>query len=385
MLRVEPHLKSQRFLTILTFEASSDRIFISGVADEGAPQAAVRQDDAHAHTGSRSLRVDAPAGGLSVKLSSLLGTGTFPGEWKLAGAYFLSRDGVAEVAASCRIDQVVVARNVVKLTSATWCPVYIDLTDLPEAAAAAAASGTARATLEFQVIARGPVWMDDVTLVDNTQTVLDADPAAGADGAWAIRRSGLRYIGDLPGHRRFTLPTDLESSDGWTVAEAYPIRARFTSGGSIKHLTIYPDGRALWDGQYRPLGEARSHQALADAHTSPAQIHVEPSQGRVDRTTAGDANNDGYNEMRGAYPLIASAGRVEVTLVPRSAVLINPVLEISGLPPGALLVNVEGRLIERSVRLEDDTVLVEIPGKIQRPTVAYISVQPQPRPPESVR
>ena len=103
---------------------------------------------------------------------------------------------------------------------------------------------------------------------------------------------------------------------------------------------------------------------------------IEPEElGRVSRQTEGDANNDGYNERRGAYQLIANESRLEVTFSPRSSALLRPVLEITGLPAGDVLVTVEGKLIEKTTRLSDGTLLVLVPTKIDRTTTISVRVQ----------
>ena len=97
--------------------------------------------------------------------------------------------------------------------------------------------------------------------------------------------------------------------------------------------------------------------------------------GRVDRGTPGDANNDGYNESRGAYEFAATGPRFEATLTPQGATIIRPVLEISGLPPGKVLITVEGQLVSESTRLSDGTLLVELPVRIERATTVNVRVE----------
>jgi hypothetical protein len=95
----------------------------------------------------------------------------------------------------------------------------------------------------------------------------------------------------------------------------------------------------------------------------------------LNRSTPGDANNDGYNEARGAYQVIASGPRVELTITPRTSALARPVLEIAGLPPGNVLVNMEGQLIAGAVRLSSGDLLLELPAKIERPTIVNVRAQ----------
>ena len=95
----------------------------------------------------------------------------------------------------------------------------------------------------------------------------------------------------------------------------------------------------------------------------------------VDRNRPGDANNDGYDESRGSYHILATGPRLELKLVPQSTALARPVLEIIGMPAGEAIVNVEGRLVEDVTRLEDGTLLVQIPTQIDRPTSVSVNIQ----------
>ncbi len=97
--------------------------------------------------------------------------------------------------------------------------------------------------------------------------------------------------------------------------------------------------------------------------------------GRIDRDTPGDQNNDGYNERRGSYELVAKGARLEVTLRPTTRLLARPVLEIAGLPAGNALATVEGQLIERATRLPNGNLLIEIPLVLERPTTINIAVK----------
>jgi hypothetical protein len=166
------------------------------------------------------------------------------------------------------------------------------------------------------------------------------------------------------------------SPEGWDVEEANELRARFASTGETKALTVYADGRSFWDGAYKPLSvEVRDDKSFAAAHASPAEIAVPETMGRVNRNTPGDADNDGYNERLGAYQVQATGGRIEVTLTPRTTAVPRPILQIAGLPDGKALITIEGRLIEKSTRLADGQLLVELPARITRPTLVSVRIQ----------
>jgi hypothetical protein len=133
-----------------------------------------------------------------------------------------------------------------------------------------------------------------------------------------------------------------------------------------------------WGGTFRSAWrDLRDADAQARQHAAPAEVTIAAeSMGRVNRSTAGDADNDGYNESRGAYQIVARGERIEMTLTPRAAApLSRPVLEIAGLPPGAIRVTMEGRLVAGASRLPNGDVLIELPGEIVRPVLVNIRVQ----------
>ena len=176
--------------------------------------------------------------------------------------------------------------------------------------------------------------------------------------------------------RNFGVVTTDGSPHGWEVEEASDLRARFRSSGETKHLTVYADGRSMWDGAYKPLSvEVRDDKSFAAAHASPAEVTIPEALGRLSRNTPGDADNDGYNEQLGAYQIQASGGRIELTLTPRSTAVPRPVLQIAGMPQGKALITIEGRLVEKSTRLPGGDVLVELPARITRPTLVTVRIQ----------
>ncbi|MEO6434332.1 MAG: hypothetical protein ABIP55_01035 [Tepidisphaeraceae bacterium] len=215
------------------------------------------------------------------------------------------------------------------------------------------------------------------TLLDNHETVVDT--SASPDG-WKVRRRGLSYVIEAAGRFAFTLPTSQAQPGGWSVAEACANRVRFTSNAPPGAMTIYADGRMYWGGAFRPAAGLmaaglQDADALAAQHASPAEVTLRESAGRVNRSTAGDADNDGYNESRGAYQVVASGSRLELTITPRTPVLVRPVIEIAGLPPGELRVTMEGRLVSGAVQLNGGEVLVELPGRLNRPTLVNVAVR----------
>jgi hypothetical protein len=228
----------------------------------------------------------------------------------------------------------------------------------------------------MRVQSSSPVWFDDLVLIDNAQDLFVAEGAESSyDGPWTIRRKGLYYVIEAPG--RFAtklLTSEGGGSAGWTAVETGAARARFDSTGPQKSLTIYPDGRAYWDGSYRPLSAGAAEAAYAQQHAAPARVEVAEEFGRVDRDTPGDADNDGYNEARGAYTIRATGPRMEIAFTPRTPAVMRPAFEITGMPPGKAVVTIEGRLVHEHEPLEDGTLLIDIPARVNRATTVSVKI-----------
>ena len=209
-------------------------------------------------------------------------------------------------------------------------------------------------------------------MIDNTQWYV-----SGQDSPWSIRRRGFKIFIDREGWFSMTLDTAAASPTGWSLQDASTMRLRhFASAGGTRNLTLYSDGRAFWDGQFKPVSaNAKNDPGLTESHTQPGEIRVADGMGRPNRNSPGDANNDGYNETLGAYELIANGPRMELTIVPHGATLVRPLLEIAGLPPGKPLVTLEGRLVDSLTRLSNGNVLIEIPARIERPATLNIRME----------
>lgn len=368
MTRAEPRLVGTPFRVLLDFERPTDTAFLIAATADTLP----RTSTDRAHTGESSLKFER-GGAVDVKLASLIGDGAFPGTWTLAGAYISTAGpGPALVTIAYRIPsaaQPSLQRTVELSPGATWTPIFLDLTAL--SANASAEVGL----LNIRVDAGAAVYCDDVVLVNNARTLEEPPAGASPQAGWTIRQGGCAIDILRPAHFRVTLKTPEGASDGWSVEEANNLRARFVST-SGKTWTIYADGRQYQDGQFgalAPMGDAAA--LFAQQHNAPAEMIVADEFGRIDRDTPGDKNNDGYNETRGSYHFVAKGPRFEVTLKPTTRVLAYPVLEISGFPAGSALTTVEGQLVEKSTRLPNGNLLVEIPLTLERPTTISIKIR----------
>jgi hypothetical protein len=368
LVKMEPSLKGERFSNLLAGEEDSDLVFLSTNA------ALARRDAKRSHTGRSSIQIPTGVGRVTIKLSSLLAGQNFPADWTLVGMYLYATRPTTASLSYWEGEQMLAAGSAT-LRGSKWTPLFVDVASINPASHAPATLASPNLVLVLDLDGPGTVWLDDLMLVDNTKQ-LDSEKEAGQTfDSWSIQRKGYQIVGEAPGRFRFAFATPERSDQGWTVHEANAMRLWLTSNGTKKNEVIYSDGRAYVDGEYSAIGlPAKADPTLAEQHQSPAELTVAPELGRVVRQTEGDLNNDGYNELTGTYELLAVGPRFEVRIAPRTARLSRPVLQIRGLPPGKVLANLEGRMVERIVRLDDGTVLMELPARIERPTTLSLRV-----------
>ncbi len=346
-----PFLSDSRFIALLTFENGDDAVFVR--SDGGT------LDDSKAHTGSESFRLGRGMKAI-VRLEPLTAAASFPGTWRLVGG-FVYAERECTVVLTLSLGNGDTIRQEVAHPGGAWRMAMVDLNEMKSAQRAT------ELTVEVTGDA-GNVWLDDIMLVDNDRFLL------GREGdSFTVRRSGLRYLGNGPMFN-FRFLTEHASPVGWKLNASEVSRVRFSSTGKEKSLTVYSDGRAYWDGEFKPLVRADWVDAVSKHHQSPAELTVSDEQGRVNRTSTGDANNDGYNELLGSYQLVASTPRMDIQIRPVAPV-VKPTFEITGLPAGKVVATLEGKLIEDVHRLSDGRVLIEIPVKIERAVQLSVRVQ----------
>ena len=384
----------ERYARLLDFESPADAAFVS-------PRLATSADGGH--TGAGALRVRPGLREVAVDLGPLLaGRGDLSpasGEgraWTLLGAYVWSdRPGVVE--ARLATGGGAGATAAVPLTAGAWTAVMVDLAGGAGGPIDLSSPGGAVLSLRLPTSA-GAVALDDVMLADNRRTLVAAD-AADRTAGMAVRRVGHRLVvegvdgaagtddGPAVGPVALSIPLASGSPDGWSVVEAGPLRLRLVGGpgdavrppGSHE-ATLWRSGRVSVDGAAVPLGAIVGAAVGPGGEGPPGRASVPPAMGRVDRTTPGDADNDGYNERLGAYQVRAGVGtggggRLEVTLTPAGSPLRRPAVEASGLPAGPVLATVGGRLVESVDRLPDGRVLVELPFDLDRPATLVLRVR----------
>jgi hypothetical protein len=384
LLRVVPTLKDERFSTLLDFESHDDAVFCSTSGRAGAVASE------HAHTGRASYQIDSSATRLTIKLNSLLAGRQFPGEWTLLGGFFYSEQP-ATITVGFDPPLAGAKARAVNVPAGNWTAVYIELPpDASDASPMTAASQTPPNLVFNLASPHAKIWCDDLLLIDNNKLLAGESPStlpnsasnsiwAGTMPPWTVERRGLAYVASAPGLFNFQLVDTDASQTGWVVTDANAMRSMFHSAASNQNtersLTVYADGRAFENGQYKPMSLAAADPVLLAAHQRPARIEVTEGMGRVDRNTPGDANNDGYNETTGSYRIIATGSRIEMRFIPTGSPILSPILEISGLPFGKPLVTLEGRLVDQTARTSSGTLLIELPAKIDRPVTVDVRIE----------
>lgn len=362
LTRIQPRLAGMPFRVLLDFEQASDLAFLAGNG--------LKTSSEEAHTGKNSLAID-PGQTVRVKLGSVLGSAPFPGKWTIAGAYFRAAEKAGQrvtIAYRASDSGAALLQRTAAISPSAWTGIFIDLTALP------AGKGSA-GVLTIAAEGKGTLFCDDVLLMNNDRILVAPDPGAAPLKSWSIHEKGFSTVIDKPGHFRISIKTPEAEADGWAVEEANELRARFSAAGG-KSWTLYMDGRQYQGGAFVPQTVLKEAAAIFTAQqNAPADILVEEEFGRIDRDTPGDRNNDGYNEQRGSYELVAKGPRFEVTLKPRTDLLAYPVLEIRGLPAGNVLATVEGQLIEKTTRLANGNLLVNVPLTLERATAIHIQVK----------
>lgn len=355
--RARPELRTYRNSILLDFEKSTDRVF--------ATTAGTRPtiDTATAHTGFCSLHV-MRAASVDIKLSSVMSGRELPGDWTLLGAYVLSnRDTPLQV--QYLVDGQPLLTKTQSLSGGRWTPAMLDITSLPSQKLSMGQTVLLRLTPATPA----ELYIDDVMLIDNTETLVNDEP-------WSIQQVGHALTLEHTGRFRISLQADPATPDVWSLLEAGNLRA-IVSQDQPRPLrwVIYRDGRRYANGNIDYLGHSEYAADYTAQHRSPAAIEIPEEQGRLERRSTGDANNDGYNELLGAYLINATKPRLEIRITPHTPQIVQPVFQIRGLPPGKIVATLEGQLIEQVDRLEDGTVLVIPPHHIQRPTTLNVRVQ----------
>lgn len=346
---------AKRRSVLLDFEHESDQLF----AIATPTTAKIASSPGGAGT---ALKLAPGTRRLEVKLASILSGRAFPGAWTLLRVSLTAATDCAMTLAYV-VDGKPQVSAPIMLSAEKPRTVAIDLTTLP------AVNDVGSLELIFPSGSPADFCVDDLELIDNADTLVD-----GRDGGLTLQQKGLTLTASRSASFKLRLPLAESPAGGWNVVEANALRARFHSDRpSESELTLYDDGRMLTSGVFGAISASvRDDPRYRAGHASPAEIYVPEEQGRVDRNTPGDANNDGYNERLGVYCIVAGASRIDVTIRPRDVAVPRPIVQISDLPAGDIRATVEGRLIDRVVRLPDGAVLLALPLRVERATTVSV-------------
>ncbi|HEX8325531.1 MAG TPA: hypothetical protein VF595_16635 [Tepidisphaeraceae bacterium] len=330
----DEQLIGQKFRTLLDFENSADTAFVNTSAG-----------DAAGHTGARAVRCGRVA---AVDVDSILFGLSLPGDYTLLGGYV--KPAAARVTTTLVVDGRPVGDTTRDVPPGVWAFVAIDLTDENVVRHLRNAK-----SIELRFNSPDGFDLDDVLLVDNRRTL-----AEGANG-WAVRQAGLSLDVRVPGVGPVQIETVAAGRGGWVVEEVSAVRLRVRDVPAERYWTLLASGQSILNG--KPFKPATVAEVTPDAATA-----------RPDRETPGDTDNDGYNERRGAYAIVARGPRVRLSIDPGRQPADSPVFEVKGLPPGPAAVTAGGRLVEATARLADGTLLVMVPMVIDRPTEITVAV-----------
>lgn len=353
-------LENQRIRTLLDFEHESDLVFTESESPISLSSLA--------QTGQFSLQFSDPV--VTFRIYSVLFSTAFPGDWTLLGAYARPQTDTS-VQTQLLDGETVLAQSRKTIPAGRWTFVGIDLTRR-----LAEIQSSKDKQFRFRVIfdASGGLattLIDNVVLINNTQTLLDtrSNPIMG----WVIRQQGYTTQIEAPGRFNIKALTPAAIDSGWVVSEYNSTRIILRSAKPVRTWVLYSDGRVIQDGQIRIHGSLETD--VSAAHQTPAVIQPDETTVTLRVHTPGDSDNDGYNEVLGAYQLSAKGARIQFTLRPQSVPCVAPFFEISDLPSGVVTAMVEGRLIDSAERLSDGRVLLRLPLRIDRPMTITVRSQ----------
>jgi hypothetical protein len=191
------------------------------------------------------------------------------------------------------------------------------------------------------------------------------------DGRWVVFVEVNNAGGDQIGSVRLLLP----GLAAWP-GEAKPAREKvvkdFAGTSGRWMFLLAPEGddaTAMREAYSNP--PAIQTSGFTPAATAGASTDAAPKTPAAAQPAAG-ADRDGYDYAQGCYVLRAKAGRCRFTLNGRTAALVNPVFRIKGIPTGPVYVSSDGAAVRNVVRLEDGSVLFQLPGRIERSAAAEV-------------
>jgi|GEM_PF-4558940 len=318
------------FTNVMDFESpTTDRVYITGK---------VKFEKSAAFTGKYGISI--PAGqSIRVRMGAALIGREFPGRWKYFGFHAQSSSparlrvrwhdaGLAREALSVDVDKL----------SREWIELF-----------APADLGKLELELINESAEQVSIGIDDFILCDPELVVQQPDQST-----IGLERTQLGWYLESKEGRIYAGRWD-PMSGGVRPIENSPLRVIFMDARG-KQFSFDSNGLR------RPTIDP---EALLD-------FTVLDESARIDRNSAGDSDQDGYDESSGSYQIHALLPTVSLRASPKEKSVDRSMLEIVNLPPGEVRVTVEGQLVERVHRFPDGRVLIELPITIDRPTLIEI-------------
>lgn len=302
----------------------------------------------------------------TIKFTSLIRGRDFPGMWDLIGVRTRSEQGGTLRLGLTTSGGTRLAQNDAT-TTADWSVQWLELQKLP-----ASMASDGELLLSVESTDRKAIYIDDILLAQS-RTVVAQSTVPESNEPWRVTRSGLKWYVTAGEQTLLSLPAAPFVGEGYRVVESNPVRTVFASPAST--IAIDRNGRLIENGKTKFDPTVSKFAKAVAENASPASIEVGEDEGRVERTLPGDKDNDGYDESRGCYTVRASASRLNVRLTPGNSAVRWPVIEVIGLPTGAVSVWLEGQLVPYVTRLSDGKVMIELPIRLERAVEAQIRVK----------
>jgi hypothetical protein len=344
-----------RTSTVLSFDSPADAVFVRSISGS------VSQVRGEVGTNSLSLTGNSP--GVVIRLASLVRGRPFPGDWSAVGLR-LRADASFGATLELRASGVTLASaQLTQTVAAQWNLLAVEVPDHvdPESVELALAIDSQQRNIE--------VAIDDLTLIANDRAIQTPVMSAIRKGpAW-------RIVGPTFETR---LPSDIATESPMRLMEWSKIRMVFASTQSPpRWVSIDSLGRQIEASggvvTYSYIGNQRDNSSWRLAMRSPGEVSVTQEQGRVDRQSVGDFNQDGFDESRNSYRVVANAKRLDITLTPGGVPLENAVIEIDGLQSAnEISATLAGQIIRTIERTSSGTVLIEVPSRVERAVIIQV-------------
>jgi hypothetical protein len=343
-----------KFSRLIGFENDRELVFLTSAAGN-------RIDAQSPGFGRASLRVETKS--VTVRAGAMLRGRMMPGGWNLIGLQIRSAEA-QQVVITLRSGTSELEKRTVNVSANEWQWLWTPAEKI---------SPANQENLQLVVnTTSSPVWIDSVSLGENLRNFGET----AGERSLFLELRGLNWSINTPSRFKLQLPTSQFGPDGLRRESSNAWRAVLRRADESK-VYIESRGRMYDRGRLTVLDPSQDAAALQSSHANPGTLEILDESARVDRTSAGDRNNDGYNELEGLYRVATQGPRVQLALTPDAGKpIVGPMLRFDNMPAGEVQVYVEGKLIDASYRQPDTSVLVELPMTLQRRTTVEVRVRP---------